>query len=66
MTDPRQHEDRTAAADLRRERLSHALRENLKRRKAQARGRNERAAGSQDAATDNPAAADDDSGLRSR
>ena len=52
-TDTRKHEAKTAATNPRQDRLRQALRENLKRRKSQARGRNEVAAGSQDvAATD--------------
>ena len=52
-TDTRKHDAKTAATNPRQDRLRQALRENLKRRKSQARGRNEVAAGSQDvAATD--------------
>jgi hypothetical protein len=46
MTDDRAKHDRKAVADVkdsRRDRLKLALRENLKRRKSQARGRDERA-----------------------
>jgi hypothetical protein len=50
-TDTRKHDAKTAATNPRQDRLRQALRENLKRRKSQARGRNEVAAGSQDAAT---------------
>ena len=50
-TDTRKHNAKTAATNPRQDRLRQALRENLKRRKSQARGRNEVAAGSQDAAT---------------
>jgi hypothetical protein len=50
-TDTRKHDAKTAATNPRQDRLRQALRENLKRRKSQARGRNEVAAGSRDAAT---------------
>ena len=50
-TDTRKHNAKTAATNPRQDRLRQALRENLKRRKSQARGRNEVAVGSQDAAT---------------
>jgi hypothetical protein len=50
-TDTRKHDAKTAATNPRQDRLRQALRENLKRRKSQARGRNEVAVGSQDAAT---------------
>jgi hypothetical protein len=50
-----------AAADARAERLAAALRENLKRRKAQARGRQSDAAGQLDAGQ-NSGPADDSSG----
>jgi hypothetical protein len=48
--------------------LRQALRENLKRRKSQARGRNEVAAGSQESATQDGSDADqnDDGAERSR
>lgn len=49
-TDARKHGTKTAATNPRQDRLRQALRENLKRRKSQARGRSEVAAGSQDAA----------------
>jgi hypothetical protein len=39
--DKRDGQSRKPAADLRRERLKQALRENLKRRKSQARGRDD-------------------------
>jgi hypothetical protein len=50
-TDTRKHDAKIVATNPRQDRLRQALRENLKRRKSQARGRNEVAAGSQDAAT---------------
>ena len=50
-TDTRKHDAKIVATNSRQDRLRQALRENLKRRKSQARGRNEVAAGSQDAAT---------------
>ena len=53
MTDDRARRDGKAGADVkdsRRDRLKLALRENLKRRKSQARGRDDLAASSEDAA----------------
>jgi hypothetical protein len=59
---------RNAATHSRQNRLRQALRENLKRRKSQARGRNEVAAGSQESPTHDGSDADqnDDGAERSR
>jgi hypothetical protein len=59
---------RNATTNSRQDRLRQALRENLKRRKSQARGRNEVAAGSQESATQDGSDADqnDDGAERSR
>jgi hypothetical protein len=67
-TDARKPTAHNAAAHSKQDRLRQALRENLKRRKSQARGRNEVAAGSQESATQDGSDADqtDDGTERSR